>query len=112
MNANEHLKEHTCSDNYFKHYFGTVFTDGVKALCDKFSCYWFLDVVTSYQPKLRSAEFQVWTLTKNNGSTAIVTCEDGNGQSLIQQKIPFTDFEPQEATIWMENGVILLPSEH
>jgi len=112
MNANDHLKEHICSDNYHQHNFGIIFTDGAKALCDKFACYWFLDIVASYQPQLQSEEFQVWKLARNAGNTAIVTCEDGSGQSLIQQKIPFTDFEPQEATIWMENGVILLPSEH
>ncbi len=112
MNANDQLREHTCTDNYYKHNFGAVFTDGVKALCEMFACYWFLDIIVSYQPELETEEFQVWKLTRNEDNTAIVICSNGNGKTLKQQKIPFTDFAAQEATVWVESGVILLPSEH
>jgi hypothetical protein len=111
MNANDFLKEHTCTDNYYRYNFGLVITDGAKALADKFACYWFLDIIASYQPQLKKEEFQVWTL-KRTGSSAIITCTDGNDNVLKTQKISWTDFEPTEATVWLEFGTALLPSEH
>jgi hypothetical protein len=45
------------------------------------------------------------------GTSAIITCDNGNGRILIEQLIPFTDFEPSRATVWLENNVALLPSE-
>jgi len=112
MNANDQLREHNFSDNYYKHNLGAVFTDGVRALCEMFACYWFLDIIVSYQPELTNEEFQVWKLLRHEDSTAIVSCSNGNGKTLKQQKIPFTDFAAQEATVWVEFNVILLPIEH
>ena len=115
MNANDSLREHTCSDEYYKYNFGLVITSGCKAIADKFSCYWFLDIIASYQGQLKNEEFQVWTL-KRTGSKATVTCTDGNDNVLKTQRIPWTDFEPDEATVWVErdsvNLIGLLPSEH
>ena len=113
MNANDQLMEHTSSDNYYKTMFpGLVHTDGVYLLCEKFKCWWFLDIVLSYQgnKKVLAEEFQVWKL-KRKGDTAVVACEDGNDNVVVSQKIPFTDFEADEATVWVENKVIMLPSE-
>ena len=115
-NANDELKEYNCSDNFYKYNFGLIITDGVKALADKFSCYWFLDIVASYQPQLKEEEFQVWKLQRN-GNSAIVTCENGNDLQLKSQTIPWTDFEPDTCIVWIEGNnetgfVCLLPSEH
>lgn len=112
MNANDQLREYNCTDNYYRYNFGLMITDGAKALAEKFQCFWFLDVVASYQHELKTEEFQVWKLVKNNDNTAIVSCEDGNDNILKSQHIPLTDFSADTATVWLENGVILLPSEH
>ncbi len=112
MNANDTLKKHTSTDNYHKHLFGILFTDGTKALCDQFECYWFLDIVVSYQPQLQSEEFQVWKLSRDDDDSAVVICTNGNDKILKQQTISFTDFQPKEATPWVEFNVILLPCEH
>jgi hypothetical protein len=111
MNANDQLRAHTCSDNFYKYNFGLVITDGAKALAEKFFCFWFLDIIASYQGQLENEEFQVWTL-KRTGSKAIVTCTDGNDNVIKTQRISWTDFEPDEATVWVEFGTALLPSEH
>jgi len=47
MYANDELEEYTCTENYYKHLYGIVYTDGVRALCHKFECYWFLDLGVS-----------------------------------------------------------------
>jgi len=111
MNANDELSRHTGTDNYYQHNFGLVYTDGIKAFCDRFQCYWFIYVIVSYQPTLKNEEFQVWSLGKNEDSSAVVICTDGDNKVLASQDIPFTDFEADECTVWVECGVILLPSE-
>ncbi|MEJ7827965.1 MAG: DUF6876 family protein [Segetibacter sp.] len=90
-----------------------LITDGAKALADNFHCYWFLDVVTSCQGTLKSQPFQVWTLKRDEETdVASVICTDGNDKVLCKQDIPYTDFKPETAVVWVEGDVILLPSEH
>jgi hypothetical protein len=110
-NANNKFKHYTCTDNYYRHFTGMLYTDGVQALCEEFECYWFLDVVGSYQYKLTKEEFQVWFLQKEEHGSAVVTCSDGNDRILVTQQIPFTDFQAKQAIIWVEFNVALLPSE-
>jgi len=81
-------------------------------MADTFGVYWLLDIIASYQPQLKNEEFQVWSLGRNEDSSAIVLCTDGNDKVLQSQNIPWTDFEPTVATVWVEFGTALLPSEH
>ena len=118
INANDALHEHTCSDNFYKYNFGLVISEGTLSMAQTFSCFWWIDIIASYQGKLSKPEsFQVWIL-KRTGSSAVVTCTDGNDKQLISQRIPFTDFEPDVDTLWVEgdgeegNMVCILPSEH
>lgn len=112
MNANDKLKDYTATENYYRYMFGMLYTDGVKALCEMFECWWVLDVVCSYQPILRQEEFQVWKLTVDKQQIATVICTDGNGKILKSQTIPYTDFKAKEATIWCVDGIVLLPCEY
>jgi hypothetical protein len=111
-NVNDALKQHTGTDTLYKYVFNVYFTSGVHALCEQFQCYWFIDIVCSYQPWLKEASFQVWRLTVNEEASAQIICTDGNDLVLAKQSIPFTDFPCSEATVWVEDGVVLLPSEH
>ena len=112
MNANDYFKGYNCTESYYKHLSGLVYTDGVRALCIECASYWMIDVIGSYRYKLKQHEFQVWKLTKNTDDTAVITCEDGNDNIILSQRIEYTDFKYDTATIWVENNVILLPSEH
>ncbi|MFT3908331.1 MAG: hypothetical protein QM737_02810 [Ferruginibacter sp.] len=112
MNANDTLKQHTSTDNYYEHLFGCVFTDGVRALATEYECYWLLDVIVSYQPSLKHEDFQVWTLQKHGDSSCTVTATDGNDNILKQQRVPYTDFKADTCIVWVESTVLLLPSEH
>ena len=111
-NANDALRHHDCTDGYNRFNFGLIATSGVKALVGTFRAYWLLDIIASYQPQLKSEDFQIWRLKKFEDDSAIVRCEDGNGRKLVEQEIPFTDFAAIEATIFIEFNVVLLPSEH
>ena len=112
------LKRFTGSENWYQHALNrnVTFTDGVKYLADKAGAYWLIDVVVSHQHnrKVRAEEFQVWKLRLNKtGAGAKVTCEDGNGNVVAVQRIPYTDFPLEEGVdLYFSNNVVLLPSEY
>lgn len=110
--ANDFLNHYTSTESYYKHPFGMVYTDGVQELCKRFQCFWFLDIVVSYQKGMKDEEFQTWKLTRHIDNTATVECTDGNDNILRTQQIPLTDFECQEAIVWVSHNTILLPSEY
>ncbi len=111
MNANNQLREYQCTENYYR-YRTILITDGTLALAKEFECFWFLDIISSYQRDLTDEEFQVWKLTKNEDSSALVTCSDGNDRQIKRQRIEWTDFSATEGVLWLEQGILLLPSEH
>ena len=98
-------------------------TDGVAWLCENAECYWLADLIASAQLIKRIRQdgvFQSWKLKVNN-RVGVVTCDDGNGNVLYIQEVPYTDFPLDEITLWVEacedpDGnlikILLLPSEH
>lgn len=76
-------------------------TDGAKFVAETCGAWWLLEAIASYYhtAKVRSEPFQVWTLElsdKAHGEDgAMLVCEDGNGNELARQRIPYTDF-PRE----------------
>ena len=113
MNANDELISHSGgSENLYKYNFGLVITEGALALAQQFECFWFLDIICSYQSQLLGEDFQSWKIIKHEGNKATVTCDDGNGNILKTQNIPFTDFKADEAVLWCVGKVILLPCEY
>lgn len=90
-----------------------TYTEGVKYLAQTVDCYWLLTNIFAYQlkPKIKAEEFQVWILTVNDG-TAVLKCEDGNGNVVFKVKIPFTDFPLPEIKFFFTNSVLMLPTEY
>lgn len=102
------------------------YTEGVKAIAINTESYWFLDIIASYQKKLREEGFQVWKLEREYSFTTVneqkfvderkdsfnVVCEDGNERVLIKQHIEFSDFTFDEYVVWCVDGVVLLPVEY
>ena len=104
-----------------------LYTPGIKYLCENGgdgdnTAWWLLDAIASYQSNLcinsngdlRSLQF--WKL-KVEGSKAVLTCEDGNNNIFITQRIEYTDFCLDEISVWVGcNGdgtrTAYLPSEH
>ena len=112
--ANDAINAYS-SDKYLKFNMGLVLTQGTKALTDKFQCYWLLDVIASYQfkSKMRNQDMQVWKFERSKtGDGGKVTCEDGNNNLLVSQRIPYSDIDAQEATFWLIDKTILLPTEY
>lgn len=127
MNANDSLKNYHGGETIFKNpTTGIQYTEGVRTITMQTESYWFLDLIASYQRKLKIEDFQVWKLkreysyTTNNGVKSVlqrkncfnVVCEDGNDNVLITQNIPFSDFPFDEYVVWLQNEIIYLPCEH
>jgi len=90
-----------------------IITDGVKAVAEVAGCYWLLDVIGSYQhnKKLDKA-FQVWKLAVNLTECSGVVRGYNDTKRIITQKIPFTDFPLDKFTLYLIDGIVLLPSEY
>ena len=43
--------------NKYKNTFGLIYTEGIKYLADNAKCYWLIDLVDSYQSKLKNIKF-------------------------------------------------------
>lgn len=115
------LHQFTGTSQYYLYLAGLKLTDGVKFMADEGGAYWLLDIIASYQTKqkIRSEPFQVWELKllpkdeATGRQPAVVTMKtDTNRPLLVEQQIPYTDFPLDSITLWLVDGVILLPSEY
>ena len=112
----EDLDQFCGSQTKYRHWlYNLVFTEGVHYLMAN-GASWLVDVIASHQPSLKNnqrlQEFQVWNLTLDGKGGCVVSCqEDSNTPMVVEQKIEYTDF-PFDIKIYVENGCILLPSEH
>lgn len=110
----EELNYFTGSQEFYKHPFGIIYTEGIKFLADSCECYWLIDLIASYQfeSKVKKEEFQVYKLKVNKNRTARVKIEDGNNHLIAYQDIEYTDFPLDKIEIWYSNSTIYLPTEH
>ena len=102
------------TSQYWNVYPNFFITDGVKAVIDLCGASWLISDIflLSHDEKVRNEDFVVWKLALN-GTSAILTADDGNYNELIREDIPFTDFPLSEGIsfYWCDN-VLLLPSEY
>jgi hypothetical protein len=77
-----------------------------------------MDIIASWQHKqaVRRETFQVWTMTVKANHEARIVCDDGNGNKLADQIIPYTDFPLDETKLYFCNqgteSIIMLPGEY
>jgi hypothetical protein len=88
-----------------------VYTDGIYELCEGLKCWWFLDVVASYQLYASMAKviYQWWTVYVQNNQ-ATVYCTDGDDNVIKTQDIPFTDLPDGRITfkaVWNGARVVV-----
>jgi hypothetical protein len=108
----------TGTQNYYQYLANVVLTDGAKHLADRAGAYWLMDVVASWQVEKRVAcqPFQHWKLEVEDDNTATVVADDGNGNEIARQEIPFTDFPLRSTRLYLvKDGkyrVLMLPSEY
>lgn len=114
------LAHYTSTTQYFKHWLNRfVYTDEVQYLAKEAQAYWLLDVIASHQtPKLLAdpmlKDFQIWKLklTKHEPHKEVdVICERDTDDIVLTQHIDYTDFPLDAIKLYLENGVLMLPSE-
>ena len=90
-----------------------VITDGVLMVAEAAECFWFLDIIGSYQinPELDKS-FQVWQLQVDTEKKSGVVQGYNDTTLIIQQEIDYTDFPLETLKVYLIDGVILLPSEY
>lgn len=113
----EALRQFTGSENWYRHSLNrkVLYTDGAQYLAEQGGAYWLIDSIAIAQAHIEvvaAEEFQVWTLKVNPDSSALLTCDDGNGHVVYDQSIPFTDFPLPEVKLYFVDNVIMLPSEY
>jgi hypothetical protein len=97
-----------------------VLTDGAFYLAQQAGAFWLMDAIAAAQPRLLLhptlgrdlATYQFWTLTVNQDRTAELVCERDTDEPVLQAHIKFTDFPLPKIKLYVEGGVILLPTEH
>jgi hypothetical protein len=86
------------------------YTDGIKFLHESSEAYWLLISISSYK---RKEPFQLWELKVNDDKSAVLTMkEDSDEPNLVEQNIPFTDFPLDAISLYLIDGILLLPSEY
>lgn len=110
------LVQFTGTENY---YYTPLFpkfryTDGIRFLAKEGGAYWLLDYIFSHSKdlELERESFQVWKIQVQEDQTAIFTVSDGREQILKTLKISYTDFPLQTFSIWLIDGVLMLPGEY
>lgn len=111
------LRQFTGTEHWFRHPINrkVLYTEGVQFLAERAGAYWLLDEIAIIQPynkRIAAEAFQLWKLTVNPDSTALLVCEDGNLNVIYRKEITFTDFPLPEIKLYFTDNVILLPSEY
>jgi len=99
---------------HYYNVFGVNVTDGVKYVMDNGYSWFVTDAIAVIRctPKVRRETFLAVKLKVDTKEcTAKMVISDGNGKTLYRQDYQYTDAK-RDVTLWCENGVMILPSEH
>lgn len=112
------LQQFTGTSQYYMHPLGLLYTDGVQYMAERGGGYWIIDIIAIWQfdPRilhdLMLQEIQFWNLTVNEDRSATLTCERDTDDVALSLTIAFTDFPLKTLKLYLQNGVLLLPSEY
>ena len=88
-------------------------TDGIQYLAEKAGAFWLIDVVASWQPKVRNEPFQLWSIKVHDDDTATVEMRRDSGlKPIVTQEISYTDFPLKEFEWYVCDSTMLLKSEY
>lgn len=113
--ANDHFGSCNGSENFHIHRPSLLkYTDGVKEMSDTCESYWLIDLIISHQFKkgVNLQRFQTWDLFRAKDSAFDVIATDGNEHIIACQQIQYTKFKYDQATLWLVDGVLMLPKEY
>lgn len=96
---------------YYHWYYSLLMTDGVLFLCENAECFWLMGVIWSVQNRLAEHDMVVVTLEVHEDRSATFKAVDRD-VLVYEQVIPWTDFVLDSITLYVIDGVVLLPSEY
>ena len=110
------LRQFTGSTEFFRHFTNAIiYTQGVRHLATRGRLYWLIDVIASLQPRALKdralREFQLWELWITNGKAVLVCSRDSEDEAFRLQ-LKTCDSALNYVRLYLENGTLLLPSEH
>jgi hypothetical protein len=109
------LRNFIGGETLYPHPLGLHYTEGVHFLAEAAGALWLIDLIASWQPKAMKdpmlREFQLWKLVVT-GTKAAAICLRDLGDEAFRQEVEYTDFPLPEISLYVEGGVLLLPSEH
>ncbi len=93
-----------------------LLTDGTKYLAEEAECFWMMDAIASHVSEIGTQDWFVQVKVQVHDSQATMIYDDGNGNELARQEIPYTDFPMEAVSLYAcwdgEYWVIMLPSEY
>jgi hypothetical protein len=112
------LSQFTGTSQYYPHPLGVNYTDGVHYMAEHGGGYWIIDAIAAWQidprvsndPMLQGIQF--WSLHVNDDRSAVLICERDTDDVVVSQEITFTDFPLNRLKLYLQDGVVLLPSEY
>jgi len=106
--------EHKITDDLF-----FWLTDGCEFVRKAANARWLFDEILLNQPRpeIRNLRFQIWILwfEKDNDEEEgcwVLRCDDFKENTILVQMIVDRDFPINEITIWVIDGVAMLPGEY
>src|SRR5438105_5410898 len=110
------LRQFTGSEEFYRHFTNVIiYTEGVKFLAERARLYWLIDLIASLQTRALKdralREFQLWELRIANGKAVLVCLRDSDDPA-FRVPLKFADSALDYVRLYVENGTLLLPSEH
>ena len=110
------LQQFTGSTEFYRHFTNAIiYTEGVKHLATRARLYWLIDLIAALQPRALKdralREFQLWELRITNGK-AVVVCSRDSEDEAFRVPLRAADSALDYVRLYLENGTLLLPSEH
>jgi len=114
LELEEQLSQFIGTTQYHPSSFGRLnITDGVNYLREEVGCHWLIDIIESYQHKLKNISFQIWGIRVYEDKSAMVYCkEDTDEAPIVTQYLNYTDFPLEHFELYCIDGVVLLKSEY
>lgn len=112
------LRHFSGTEQYYKTGFKTKCTDGVYFLAENAACYWLLDIIDSVAPFSDFAIAELTISKSENGRKGKVVIDNGHDKRTKEYKlfhmqdIEYTDFPLETIKLYVQDGIILLPSEY
>ena len=110
------LRQFIGSTEFFRHFTNAIiYTEGVRHLATRARLYWLIDLIASLQTRaLRDRalrEFQLWELRVTNGKGVVICSRDSEDEA-FRVPLKTCDSALDYVRLYVENGTLLLPSEH